>query len=81
MVVVYGCQDCARSTHAQGCPRHSPNLGNVAPLWWGRRPFECPICKGRQTVPAGFYTLGQYGPLVAGEPCRTCDGSGVLWGR
>lgn len=35
----------------------------------------CPVCEGRQTVPAGFY---RESTAAAPEPCRTCAGRGVL---
>lgn len=42
-------------------------------------PVKCPICEGKGKVPAGFYP--DESPTVAGwVTCRTCKGSGVLWG-
>lgn len=41
----------------------------------------CPVCNGRQTVPAGFYShgvLGRIGTNAAPQECRTCNGSGMV---
>lgn len=37
---------------------------------------KCPVCEGRQTVPAGFYDGLATG--TAPEPCRTCNGKGAV---
>jgi hypothetical protein len=37
---------------------------------------RCPVCEGRGIVPGSFYT-GL--PILADEPCRACDASGVVW--
>lgn len=37
-------------------------------------PSRCPVCEGRGTVPAGFYTAG----ATDAETCRTCGGSGMV---
>jgi hypothetical protein len=41
------------------------------------RPYCCPVCQGRGTVPAGFY----HGISASTNPeqCKSCAGSGVLW--
>ena len=39
-------------------------------------PYTCPVCRGRGTVPNGFYSQR---PGTADEACRTCEGTGVLW--
>ena len=46
-------------------------------------PFRCPVCGGNGIVAGGFYgqTSGQW--LSAGvysEECRSCKGTGVVWG-
>ena len=38
----------------------------------------CPICHGRMVVQAGFYSGQTSASNVAVEPCRTCDGFGVI---
>jgi len=56
-----------------------------------KRPYCCPVCQGRCTMPAGFYE-GSYGETVtahrdgtsaiealAREVCRSCNGTGVVW--
>lgn len=46
----------------------------------GRVPFRCPVCGGRGIVPNGFYMI--YADTTnssTAEPCRTCNGRGVIW--
>jgi hypothetical protein len=51
------------------------------------RPYCCPVCCGRGFVPHGFYRMiptGVYSPSSTSampERCRSCSGSGVVWGR
>lgn len=42
--------------------------------------FTCPVCKGSQIVPAGFYTkIGEtWTPGMATESCRSCK-NGIVW--
>lgn len=37
-------------------------------------PHRCPVCLGKQTVPAGFYDGS-----TEVEKCRSCGGTGVVW--
>lgn len=39
---------------------------------------RCPVCDGRGSVPAGFYTPGQGATDTASETCRTCGGNGMV---
>lgn len=39
-------------------------------------PYRCPVCEGRQWVPAGFYS-GL--PSISSEPCRACTATGIVW--
>ena len=46
-------------------------------------PHRCPVCGGSGLVPEGFYlqTSGYWsttGTMM--EQCRTCGGTGVVWG-
>ncbi len=43
-----------------------------------RIPHRCPVCAGRGSVPCGFYT--PWGNSTAEDPCRSCGGTGILWG-
>lgn len=46
-------------------------------------PHTCPVCCGCGTVPIGFYQEVDRGSTATpmGRPtCRSCHGSGVLWG-
>lgn len=46
----------------------------------GTRPYRCPVCGGRGIVPNGFYMI--YADTTyssTAEPCRTCNGRGVIW--
>lgn len=42
----------------------------------------CPVCNGRGTVPAGFYSSGNEtiwsGDTDSRETCRSCGGKGVI---
>lgn len=47
-------------------------------------PHICPICKGKKTVPGGFYRQNFEGTWSSNgnEPditCRTCQGTGIVW--
>jgi DnaJ-class molecular chaperone len=48
----------------------------------GSTPHVCPVCGGRGLVPNGFYNIqGLYSSSSAiHEQCRTCKGTGVIWG-
>ena len=37
---------------------------------------RCPICEGRRTVPAGFYT--GFAASLNPEQCRQCGGTGMV---
>lgn len=44
-------------------------------------PYSCPVCGGRGIVPYGFYEIGTVStnsPAI--DQCRSCAGSGVVWG-
>ena len=43
------------------------------------RPYACPVCNGRGSVPVGFYTPGTVTSSLTPEICRSCNGTGVLW--
>ena len=46
------------------------------------RPFPCPICGGKGTVPEGFYQhdhRGSTSTISMPETCRSCM-SGIVWG-
>lgn len=51
------------------------------------QPFTCPVCGGNGIRPAGFYSaIAVNGFLTwsasstaATEPCRSCDGTGIVW--
>lgn len=44
------------------------------------KPYACPVCGGRGVVPPGFYTLPGSTSSFSSETCRSCQGTGVLWG-
>jgi len=47
-------------------------------------PYRCPVCDGRGLVPNGFYRsvgVSDWGSSsVSPEKCKSCDGTGVVWG-
>lgn len=69
------CPECQKVTG--GCLEHS----SFRTYGSGQTPHCCPVCGGRGTVQPGFYSpFGLMGNLdITPEPCRSCNGSGVLW--
>jgi hypothetical protein len=46
-------------------------------------PFCCPVCGGNGIRPEGYYrqTTGVYtSSTISTEQCRSCNGTGVVWG-
>ena len=46
-------------------------------------PHRCPVCNGNGLVPNGFYmqTSGHWSTSsITPEPCRSCGGTGIVWG-
>lgn len=48
------------------------------------KPHICPVCKGKRTVPGGFYRMNLQGEWSGAssesdEICRTCQGTGMVW--
>ena len=46
-------------------------------------PYRCPVCRGNGQVDNGFYnqTTGDWSSTsTAPETCRSCQGTGVVWG-
>jgi hypothetical protein len=41
---------------------------------------KCPVCNGRQFVPAGFYQTGLCLTVASliDEKCQSCDGKGII---
>lgn len=46
------------------------------------KPYLCPVCKGTGNVQGGFYqsTSGHSVWYNALETCRSCGGTGIVWG-
>jgi len=42
-------------------------------------PHACPVCKGRRTVPPGFYADSPAGTGTGEVTCRSCGGTGIIW--
>lgn len=44
-------------------------------------PHKCPVCNGNGIVDAGFYnqTSGMWASAGGIEPCRACNGQGIVW--
>jgi DnaJ-class molecular chaperone len=47
--------------------------------WIPGRPYRCPVCNGRGTMPADFYAA--LGTVASTNPvqCKSCKGTGVVW--
>lgn len=45
-----------------------------------KQPFRCPVCNGGGTVPAGIYNRFCSTSYNTEETCRTCNGTGIVWG-
>ena len=43
------------------------------------KPYLCPVCEGRGSVPPGFYSPGTTYDVTQRETCRTCSGMGIVW--
>lgn len=46
------------------------------------KPYCCPVCGGRGWVSDGFYENFPLSTSInfgAKEPCRSCNGSGIIW--
>ncbi len=44
------------------------------------KPHVCPICDGRGYLPSNFYNKSSALYNSAGAKCRTCNGTGIVWG-
>jgi len=68
------------------CGELDPIPGHVCPVWEflgpnyipDKKPYTCPVCNGKGEVGCGFYTGASIG--TANEKCRSCNGTGILWG-
>jgi DnaJ-class molecular chaperone len=45
-----------------------------------RRPYVCPVCDGKGIVPNSYYSYSTVSTAANDEPCRSCFGTGVIWG-
>ena len=48
-----------------------------------KQPHTCPVCFGKGIVPNNFYLFANptwTSTNTAPETCRSCGGSGVVWG-
>ena len=69
-----GCPDCDRLT-AGCCPLHTTTFYPQMPS----RAAVCPVCGGKGTVSAGFYSVPPGSSTNAmPETCRSCDGRGYV---
>ena len=73
-VTASNCPDCMVTGGYVPCPQHTPKVS------FGPQPFRCPVCEGCGTVPADFYARVGVGSSINREQCRSCSGSGVIWG-
>lgn len=45
-----------------------------------KRPHCCPVCGGSGKVSSGFYDYFRQSSTIPTEPCRSCGGTGIVWG-
>ena len=67
-------------THKKLDVRSSNQVLNVGS---SKTPHRCPVCYGKGLVPNGFYnTVIKYDSTMstAPETCRSCNGTGIVWG-
>lgn len=78
MPIRTGCPDCDASS-AGVCAKHARQRDANMDT---RRPFPCPVCLGKGTVNQGFYEgySTSYSTSTGYIPCRSCGGSGIVWG-
>ena len=47
------------------------------------KPYKCPVCEGRGTMPDYFYEIYPGYSTSTGEnqvPCQSCSGTGIIYG-
>lgn len=57
-------------------------LDQMAEVSKVKTPYCCPVCGGSCIVPGGFY-LSPSGNTISTnvtEPCKSCQGTGIIWG-
>lgn len=57
--------------------------GNFFSVNINKKPHICPVCSGKGIVPNGFYSSTRNIWIITTtvpEKCRSCDGTGVVWG-
>ena len=65
------------------CNLLNAELGDNTYVTKSSTPYRCPICGGNGLVSGSFYTslFGCGGTTTnITQPCRTCNGAGILWG-
>lgn len=44
------------------------------------QPHRCPVCEGTGQVWSTFYEYGSVTTAISKVTCRSCGGSGIVWG-
>ena len=70
------CKKCDKwfTETSGGVPIH-----DCTPILHRGQPYVCPVCRGTGLVKNGFYALGGTASTLGCEPCRSCNGTGVIW--
>jgi len=52
------------------------------PIGGTGQPHRCPVCGGNGLVPSGFYdqVSGEWWSEGGFETCKSCNGTGIVWG-
>lgn len=74
------------NTNDESTPTTKLTIEEMRELYQYRMvPFCCPVCRGQGLVQPGFYScIGVEAYSYTGmkpEKCRSCAGTGIVWGR
>ena len=76
------CRQDTAGNHEYNCPNYVRTSKPVITYTHEKIPYRCPVCGGKGELPSGFYQTKKYYSTAntSPEPCRTCNGTGIIWG-